>query len=164
MQDRFKNMGMIRDFSYVNWRVMLDKGGRLAFLSAELRRSDKERGEHLKSLTKNQTRPAGHPPIRGDYDDLIAACNEASKEYTAACARIQEMQRFHPVPHEQYKNLLEHMAEKGMLDKEGYVWMDSPDEFVSMSAPPSRWVVRFLYSPLGKWIIVSRTPPPNNTS
>ncbi|KAL2015828.1 hypothetical protein VTK56DRAFT_4718 [Thermocarpiscus australiensis] len=153
MQDRFNNMDMFRDFSYVAWRLILYKGGRLAFLCSELHRFDRERGENSRSLTKNQTRAPGHPPIRGDFDDLIAELDKEFEGYAAVCARYREMRRLHPVPREQYRDLLDHMAEKGMLDKEAYVWMNSPDEFVSISAPPAPWLTRFLYSSVGKWLI-----------
>ena len=162
MQDQFNNMDMLRDFSYVGWRLVHYKGGRLAFLNKELRNFDKVNTKHRSGLTKNQTRPPGHPPILDDYDTLIIAIDEAYEEYWVVLNRVKEARQLHPVPREQYRDVLEHMADMGMLGKDGYVWMDSPDEFVSFSAPPPPWVIHFLYSPLGKWIIVS-TPPYSST-
>jgi hypothetical protein len=149
-------MDMSRDFSYVWKRWELYNGGRLAFLQQELYNYEKERTDHLRCLTKNQKRPPGHPPIMEDhYDILMNDLASVLQTHASIRAQSREMRQLYPVPREQYRDLLEHMAEHGMLEREGYLYFDSPDEFSSVFPLPPLWVIRFLYSPFGKWVIVS---------
>lgn len=156
MQDQFNNMDMVRDYSYVRRRLILYSAGRMAFLCAKLREYEREHKEHSKCLTENQKRAPGNPPVLDSkYDALMAALREEEELYSSLCSRHREMRQLHPTPREQYRDLLQHTISKGMLDEEGYLWMDSPDEFSSISAPPPPWVIRIVYSRFGKWLIVS---------
>ncbi|KXX77312.1 hypothetical protein MMYC01_208541 [Madurella mycetomatis] len=78
---------------------------------------------------------------------------EEEKAYTSLCSRHKEMRQFHPTPREQYRDLLQHTIDKGMFDKEGYLWMNSPDEMNSLSPPHPSWVMRIAYSGFGNWLI-----------
>ncbi|GAB1314276.1 hypothetical protein MFIFM68171_04486 [Madurella fahalii] len=154
MQDRFNNMDMFRDYSYLRRRSMLYRAGRMAFLSGELQKYEREHSEHAKCLTRNQKRPPGHPPILdSEFDVLMAAILEEEEAYSSLCSRHREMRELHPAPREQYRHMLQHITDQGMLDREGYWWLDSPDEFNTMSRPHPPWVIRIVYSPLGQWLI-----------
>lgn len=163
MHDQFNNLCVFRDFSWVLWQLTLYKGRRLAFLSNRLRQFDRDRTEHLRGLTEYQKRLPGQTVAPSDYDVLMEEIERGYNEYWPLCERRQQLHRLHPVPREQWEDLLRHAVERGMLDRDAYAWMDSPDEFVSPSPPPPAWVVRFVYSRVGKWIIASHllplTPP-----
>ncbi|KAK4201961.1 hypothetical protein QBC40DRAFT_347341 [Triangularia verruculosa] len=163
-QENHGNMELIRDFSYPAKVLTHYVGSELACLVNELRSFSTEHNEELRRLTKNQTRPAGHPPILAEYDVIMQALQEKYLQYTTIVEKtIYLRKNLYPANLAPVYDFVGAIFDGKMLDKGSHVYWDHLEEQCYIDPPPPSWVEKVIYSRVGMWLIekVFRGPTPN---
>ncbi|KAK0720437.1 hypothetical protein B0H67DRAFT_187688 [Lasiosphaeris hirsuta] len=156
MPDYVNNADIFRTYSYLSVRLIQYSGGRLAFLQAKLDEYDQRENIHLRGLTGYQTRVPGCPEVQGEYDLLMEAMVEEYLQYTRLVSGYKQMLQLHPVPRPHYEDMLGPILRDNMLNMDGLMWMNSPDEACSVSKPLPKVMVWLLHCRLIKRLLRSQ--------
>ncbi len=184
MPDKYEYADVLRDYSYSFQRSIIYVGGRLAYLNEKLDEFDKKKGANLRGLTAHQRRLPGQPDTNtmGEFDVFMAEMMKEQRLYGRMIllypvvgrivsradirwplAELVEKRNMllslDKVPKQLFfKSIVRTVLSKGMLDEDGLLWLNAPDEARHMSKPLPKLLVWLMYSPVGCWIVVSMLP------
>ncbi|KAK4188188.1 hypothetical protein QBC35DRAFT_209487 [Podospora australis] len=141
------NLQLVRAFRDVRFRLLNHYSCRLALLNDRVRALDEQGGEHLRRLTKNQMRPAGHPQMPDDvYEVHLEEMAELSKKIHEIQCALESVDKLYSVPRSLFRDFFDWILSNKLLDQtrdESSAWVsyNSPLDMVSLRPQEWPWII-----------------------
>ncbi|KAK4179168.1 hypothetical protein QBC36DRAFT_84569 [Triangularia setosa] len=155
-QEQHKNMEFIRNFSRLGKLLILDIGHELGARCDEIQALIEEEHKEEEQLcqTEGYKRPLGAGPVSEKVHDLLKSSRELYHEYMSTVKDyVYSKTKLHEAHLDPFFDMIEEFHCRGTLEKGDLAYYNSPEEICIITHPEPKWMMRLIYSCVGKWLI-----------